>query len=65
MRTKLEIVSHDNGLIEMRVANRHVCMFESMPMPEVMAKARAYANERPHIGFHITSIKGETDDRCN
>lgn len=59
MRTKLELVKHDNGLIEMRVANRHVCLFENLSMPEAMAKARAYASERPHIGFHITSIKGD------
>ena len=59
MRTKLELVKHDNGLIEMRVANRHVCLLENHSMPEAMAKARAYASERPHIGFHITSIRGD------
>ena len=49
MRTKLEIVKHSNGLIEMRVANRHVCLFENISMPEAMAKARAYASERPTL----------------
>ena len=35
----------------MRVANRHVRLFENISMPEAMAKARAYASERPQIGF--------------
>ena len=59
MRTKLEIIKHSNGLIEMREANRHICLFENLSMGEAMAKARAYASERPHIGYHITSTKGD------
>ena len=59
MRTKLEVIKHSNGLIEMRAANRHVCLFENLTMREAMAKARAYASERPHIGYHIISVKGD------
>ena len=59
MRTKLDVIKHSNGLIEMRAANRHVCFFENLSMREAMAKARAYASERPYIGFQLNSVRGD------